>query len=135
MKKLLSVRYTAAAFNVAMLILRAGMGILSAHHGYDKLVHFDEYNKKFINFLGMGTSVSLGLVVFSEFFCALFVIFGLLTRLAVIPLIISMSVALFVAHGGQVFGDGEHASLFILGFVAILLVGPGRISVDRLLRL
>jgi putative oxidoreductase len=131
MKRLLTVRYSSAAFNFAMLVLRIGMGGLMIPHGYDKLMNFGKYEKDFINFLGMGNSVSLALVVFAEFFCGLFIIIGLFTRLAVIPPIISMSVALFLAHKGQIFGEGEHATLYIVGFLAILFAGPGKISIDR----
>ncbi len=99
-------------------------------HGYDKLKQFATYKKGFLDFLGLGPSISLGLVVFSEFFCAAFLIMGLFTRLTVIPLIISTSVAVFKAHDGKIFGDGEHGSLFIVGFVVILLCGPGKASID-----
>ncbi|WP_336513796.1 DoxX family protein [Pollutibacter soli] len=130
MKKLMNIGYKDWAFNLSMFILRIGLGALMIPHGYDKLVHFAQYKKNFINFLGMGSSISLGLVVFSEFFCAAFLIMGLFTRFAVIPLIISTSVAVIQAHGGAIFGDGEHGSLFIVGFIVILLCGPGKASLD-----
>ena len=38
--------------------------------------------------------------VFAEFFCAAFIILGLFTRLASIPLVIAMGVAVFFAHKG-----------------------------------
>ena len=133
MKKLLSTKYSASAFNIAMLILRAGMGILMLPHGYDKLVNFQKYSKDFMNFLSMGSTTSLALLIFAEFFCSLLLILGLFSRFVVIPLMIAMCVALFKAHNGQVFGDGEHATLFIIGFLTILLVGPGKISVDGMM--
>lgn len=133
MKKILSTRYSASAFNVAMLVLRAGLAGLMLPHGYDKLVHFATYKKDFINFLGIGSTLSLALVIFAEFFCSLFLLVGLFSRLIVVPLIVSTSVALFKAHNGEIFGDGEHAALYIVGFLAILLVGPGRISADAMM--
>jgi len=99
-------------------------------HGYDKLVKFAEYEKNFMNFLGLGPTVSLGLLVFAEFFCSALIILGLFTRFAAIPLIIAMSVALFNAHHGLVFTEGEHAALYIFGYLVIFLLGPGKISVD-----
>jgi putative oxidoreductase len=84
----------------------------------------------FMDFMGMGSTLSLIMVVFAEFFCALFLILGLFTRLACIPLIITMAVALFKAHNGDVFGDGSHAALYLGGFLALLLLGPGKASVD-----
>ena len=133
MKKLLSTKYSASAFNIAMLILRAGLGGLMLPHGYDKLTNFAANREGITNFLGLGPNISLALLIFAEFFCSLFLILGLFSRVVVIPLIAAMSVAVVQAHKGDIFGDGEHATLFIVGFLAILLVGPGKISVDGMM--
>lgn len=116
-----------------MLILRAGMAGLMLPHGYDKLVHFATYKKEFMNFLGIGSPLSLALLIFAEFFCSLFLLFGLFTRLVVIPLIFAMFVVVFKAEHGDIFGTGEHGALFITGFIVLLLVGPGKISVDGMM--
>lgn len=133
MRKLLSTKYPAGAFNAAMLILRLSLGILMMHAGYNKLVHFGEMQHKFMNFMGIGSTASLALVVFAEFFCSLFLILGLFTRFAAIPLIITMCVALFKAHNGEVLGDGQTAALYLTGYIVLLLVGPGRVSVDSMI--
>ena len=130
MKKLLSTNYSAPAFNIALLLLRLTFGVFMMMAGYDKLVHFAEKQNDFMNFMGMGSTLSLALVVFAEFFCSLFVIIGLFTRLSAIPLIICMAVALFKAHGGDVLGEGEHATMYLAVFVIIALLGPGKASVD-----
>ena len=130
MKKLLSSRYSASAFNIALFILRVGTGILTANHGFEKLANFKRFNAQFINFMGMGTKVSLSLAIFAEFFCSILLILGLMTRLAVIPLIVVMSVATFMVYKGDVFAKAELPAVFLLAFIAILFVGPGRISVD-----
>ena len=130
MKKLTSTKYSAGAFNLGMLILRLAMGGLLIPHGYDKLVKFAEYKGKFLNFLGMGQGLSLGLTIFAEFFCAALVVLGLFTRFAAIPPFIAMMVATLEAHQGRIFADGEHAALVAMGFFVIILLGPGRISVD-----
>ena len=133
MRKLLSTKYSAGAFSTAMLILRLGVGILMMMHGYDKLIHFGELQHKFMNFLGIGSTMSLALVVFAEFFCSLFLILGLFTRLAAIPLIIATCVMVFKAHNGDVFGDGETAALYLTAYLVLLFVGPGRVSVDSMI--
>ena len=133
MKKLLSTKYSTGAFSTAMLILRLGLGILMMMHGYDKLVHFAKYQNEFMNFLGLGKTMSLALVVFAEFFCSLFIVLGLFTRLATIPLIIVASVIVFKVFHGNVFGDGEHGTLYLIGYTVLLLVGPGRVSVDSMI--
>lgn len=132
MKKLISTSYSAGAFNTAALLLRIVFGVSMMYIGYNKLVHFSEMKNNFMDFLGMGSTISLILLVFAEFFCSLFVLIGLFTRLASIPLIIALCVALFKAHNGDVFGDGAKATLFLGAFLVILLVGPGKVSVDGL---
>jgi putative oxidoreductase len=130
MKKLMSASYSAGAFNFAMLLLRLGVGALMLNHGYGKLVHFTEMKSQFMNFMGLGQTVSLSLVVFAEFFCSVFLILGLFTRLSVIPLIVTMCVALFKVQKGDVFGDGEIAGLYLCCYFTILILGSGKISVD-----
>ena len=130
MKKLLSTKYSAGAFSGAMLLLRLGSGILMMGHGYNKLVHFNTMRHTFMNFMGLGSSVSLTLDIFAELCCAFLIVIGLFTRLVTIPLIIAMSVAFFKAHNAELFGKGELPALFLACFLVLLLVGPGRISVD-----
>lgn len=132
MKKLLSTKYSTGAFSTAMLVLRLALGILMMNHGFDKLIHFGEKHNQFMNFLGMGSTLSLSLLIFAEFFCSLFLVLGLFTRLAAIPLIIAMSVALFMAHDGLIFTEGEKPALFLAGYIVLLLLGPGKVSVDSM---
>ena len=133
MRKLLSTKYSAGAFNTAMLLLRLTVGILMMMHGYDKLRNFSTLEPKFMNFMGIGSSLSLALLIFAEFFCSLFLILGLFTRLAAIPLIIATCVMVFKAHNADVFGDGETATLYLASYMVLLLAGPGRVSVDSMI--
>jgi putative oxidoreductase len=133
MKRLFSTKHSAGAINTALFLLRIVAGALMLKHGYDKLSHFDTLHSKFMNFMGIGSTASLVLAIFSEFFCSLLLILGLFTRLACIPLIISISVALFKIHDADFFGKGEVDSLFLISFIVILLIGPGKASVDKLI--
>lgn len=133
MRRLISTKYSAGAFNAAMLSLRVATGALMMKHGYDKLVHFAEYKIKFMNFMGIGQAASLSLTIFAEFFCALFIIIGLFTRLFVIPLIVVMCVALFKVHNADFMGQGEMATLYLAGYLVLLFVGPGRVSIDAMI--
>jgi len=133
MKRLLSVAYREWAFDIAMLLLRAGAGALIIPHGYDKLIHFADKKNSFINFMGMGSPTSLSLVIFAEFFCGMFIVLGLFTRLAAIPLIIDMCVVVFKASHGDIFGKGAEGTMFLICFLALFLCGPGRASADGLI--
>jgi putative oxidoreductase len=130
MKKLLSISYPPLAFNFSMLVLRISMGVLMMSHGYEKLIDFSKEQAGFYNFLNIGTTASLLLSIFAEFFCALFITIGLFTRLTVIPLLINMGIAVFAVHSMDFFGKGELGTLYFIGFFVLLLCGPGKLSVD-----
>ncbi|HRH60700.1 MAG TPA: DoxX family protein [Chitinophagaceae bacterium] len=134
MKRLLSVNYSDAVFNVAVLLLRLGSGLLLiTNHGMYKLTHFSEMQNKFYNFMGLGSGVSLMLALFAETICSLFIILGLFTRIAALPLVITMCVVIFGANAGKAFGDSEMAILYLISFAFLLLCGPGKISVDAMI--
>ena len=132
MKKLFSTSVSDNAFSFAVLLLRLGVGsLMMVQHGFDKLMHFSQKAPKFFDPFGIGSTASLSLVVFAEFFCAVFIILGLFTRLACLPLVIAMGVALFLRHKGMFFGEGESAGLYLVCFITLLILGPGRASMDR----
>ncbi|HEV7783633.1 MAG TPA: DoxX family protein [Chitinophagaceae bacterium] len=133
MKKLFSTKYTDRSASLALFLLRLSLGGLMIPHGYNKLVHFASKSSGFSDPFHIGGPASLGLTIFAEFFCAILVVAGLMTRLACIPLIIAMAVAVFDANHGKIFGDGEHAALYLFGYAALLLTGPGKFSADRLI--
>lgn len=135
MKKLLSINYSATAFNISFLLLRLVFGLsMCVNHGYDKLVNFADKKDQFINLFGIGSTATLALVVFAEFFCSIFVAIGLFTRFTVVPLIIAMGYAFFVSHNSGLFTNGESSALYLTGFFTILLCGPGKASVDGLIK-
>jgi putative oxidoreductase len=115
--------------NIGLLILRVGLGLSMATHGLQKWVHFTSFSQQFP--LGLGSEFSLGLAVFAELFCSVFVAFGFFTRLSSIPVVITMLVAFFVAHGGDPFAKREMAFIYLVGFLALFFVGGGRFSLSR----
>jgi putative oxidoreductase len=125
--------------SLSLLIQRLIFGFFMLFgHGWGKLVNFTDRMDSFPDPLGVGSPLSLGLAVFAEVFCAFLVGIGLLTRAALIPLIITMAVAAFMVHGGDpLFGRGpskEMALLFMAAYVSIFVAGPGKFSVDHLLK-
>lgn len=135
MRKLFSTKTSDSAFSFATLVLRLGLGLLMIlNHGYDKLTHFAMYSQKFSDPYHIGVKASLSLTIFAEFFCSAFIVLGLFTRLACIPLLIAMGTAFFIVHhlnyhGGQ--GGGELPLLYLIGYIVLLFAGPGKVSLDR----
>lgn len=120
--------------DAGLLILRVGAGgLMLGGHGWSKLVSFSTQTD-FPDPLGIGSLPSLILTVFAEFFCALLLIPGLFTRLAALPLAITMLVAGLVVHGDDPFAKKEKALLFAVLYLAVALAGPGRFSVDHVFR-
>jgi putative oxidoreductase len=135
MKKMLSIKYTPAVFNIAFLLLRLIFGVaMMVNHGYPKLIKFESKKETFVDFLGMGSTTTLILVIFAEVFCAAFIVLGLFSRIAAFVLLFCMGYAFFISHGGDIFGDGESSVLFLTVFSAILLCGPGRFSIDGMIQ-
>jgi putative oxidoreductase len=128
-----STKYNADIFSIGLLILRLGAGILMINHGYDKFIKFDDMHPKFMTFMGLNTSISLGLVVFAELFCSILLILGLFTRLICIPLIILCIVIVFQANNADFFGKAELGALYLSIYLAILFTGPGKFSIDDLM--
>jgi putative oxidoreductase len=133
MKKLFSTKYSAFSFSLATLLLRGVLGGLMIPHGFNKLMHFGQQSATFSDPFYVGHAVSMAFVIFAEFFCAVLIVLGLLTRLACIPLIIVMAVAVFHANHGHIFKEGETATLYLAGFLTLLFIGPGKASIDRLI--
>ena len=133
MKKFFNSRISDTAASLSLLVLRIAAGGLMIPHGYQKMVNFAAKSPGFADPFGIGGSMSMGLTIFAEFFCAILIVVGLLTRLAAIPLIIAMLVIVFYSHQGLIFAKAELPALYLAGYIAILIAGPGKFSLDRLI--
>jgi putative oxidoreductase len=132
MKKILNTKYNENSWALGLLIIRLTVGVLMMFHGLDKLQDFDKVKGMSQIF---GSPADGILVVFAELFCSILLILGLFTRIALIPLIITMAVAFFKVHNGALKGEhnGEVACIYLLIYVGLLFTGPGKLSVDRMI--
>lgn len=118
----------------ALLVLRVWLGgSMLVLHGWGKVTGFGGMSSRFADPFGLGQTTSLVLAIFGEVVCAALLAFGLATRFAALVLAIIMTTAFTVAHGTKLSGagNGELAYVYLAGFVAIFIAGPGRFSVDR----
>lgn len=116
-----------------LLILRVIAGGAMLTHGWPKLQKLVNGNFQFGDPLGIGPEASLILAVLAEVVCSILLIIGLATRLAVIPLIVTMAVAFFIVHAADDFRTKELALVYLGIFLCIFFTGPGKLSLDKAL--
>ena len=134
-QKLLSpTSWSAKASDWASLILRLTLGLLMLSHGIPKLMKMMSGNMEFGDPIGIGVPASLTLTVFSEVVCSVLIIIGLWTRLALIPLIVTMLVATFIVHINDDLGTKELALLYLFGYCSLFLLGSGKYAFDAVLK-
>ena len=116
--------------DLALLILRLAGGGFMLTHGFPKLQRILEGNWKFADPIGLGPEISLVLVVFAEFICAIMLLVGFKARFASIFLMFTMLVAAFIQHGDDPWGKKEFPLLYFAIFLAVFLMGSGNHSLD-----
>jgi putative oxidoreductase len=140
MKKLMS-----TGNDVAFTILRIVLGVVFLAHGSQKMLGlFGGYGfhatMEFFTHMGMPAAVAF-LIICTEFFGGLGLIFGLLTRIAALGIAGLMIGAIFMVHlpngffmnwAGNQKGEGIEYHLLVLAVAAALLLrGAGAFSVAR----
>lgn len=132
-KKLFAPGRDSALTSLGLLVLRLWLGLaMFLNHGLDKLAHFEAPAAKFPDPLGLGATPGLALVTFAETAGAVLLALGLLTRFAALTLVIDLAVAVFMVHKAAS-GGGELAFVYLAGYVALLIGGGGKFSVDKAL--
>ena len=134
MRKLLSTAYSAGAFNFAILIQRIVTGLLLLiGHGLPKISNFTELSGTFFDPLRVGHRNSLILVILSELFSSMLLVLGLFTRIVAFIIVFELMIVVFVFHHGQALKNLELPAMFLTSVFTIMIVGPGRVSVDGMM--
>ena len=119
---------------ISHLILRIGFSGLIMTHGWGKLAHYSEKVESFPDPIGLGSQYSLILAIGAEFFAGLLLMLGLFTRLSALGLVITMFVIIFIFHGADPFQVKELAMLYGIAFLALMISGGKKWSLDHFLR-
>ena len=118
--------------SLLILAVRVFFGVMFFTHGLQKMMNFSALSDSFPSVLGFGSYTTLMVSIFCEFCCSLFLIAGLLHRLVLIPMIVTMAVAFFDVHDAMM-PEGELALIYLIVFIILFLTGPGRYSFDYLI--
>lgn len=134
MNFLTSIHHHSRVNDFLLLVVRLFIGFGMISHGFPKIMKLSSGEPiEFYNLLGLGQEFTLGLCVFVEVVCSIFIILGLFTRGALIFLIGLTFVISFVVHSGATFSDREMALLYLSVYLLLIAFGPGKFSVDGMI--
>jgi putative oxidoreductase len=122
---------------VGPLLARLTVGLVFFQSGWGKLNNLEQVIEFFTS-LGLPAPAFQAVLASSaELVCGGLLLAGLATRLAVVPLVITMIVAIGTALWDQVDGLGSLVGLLEFAYIALLVFigtnGPGPISLDWLI--
>ncbi len=117
-------------YSVLLLVVRIFFGLLFLIHGYDKLMAHATLSSQFADPFGVGSILSFWMVAFVEVVCSFALIFGILHRIVLLPMIFTMCTAFFIVHGPDAFAVKELSFIYLVVFVVLYITGPGRYSFD-----
>ncbi|GGG43564.1 DoxX family protein [Bizionia arctica] len=117
--------------DLALAILRISISGMMLMHGIPKIERLFASPIEFGDPIGVGPTLSLILALIGEVVAPVLIIIGFKTKLAAIPVMITMFVAAFVVHLNDDFGTKEKALLYLVGFLVIFLAGPGKFALDN----
>jgi putative oxidoreductase len=128
---------------LAPLLIRVTVGVVFIQTGWGHLSHMSETIAAFRDDFGVPLpELNARIASCTEFFGGILVLLGLGTRLAALPLAFTMLVAIATAKRGQLSGVSFDSFTTLLGFeewsylvmfLVIAIIGPGRVSVDALI--
>ena len=120
--------------SVLLLVARRVIGVLFMSHGVAKWAAFESLAIAFPDPMGVGSTVSLLLVIFAEVVCSVGFILGAAYRLSLLPMMATMAVAFFVVHAGDTLAQRELSLIYLVIFILMFIAGPGYFSLDSSLR-
>jgi len=120
--------------DLGLLFLRlGGAGLLVAVHGLPKALHVRQQLGLIEDPLHLGAWPTLGFAVFAEVLCPLLIALGWATRLACLPILGLLLIALLVVHTQWSLEEGQFGWLLLVLFGTLAFTGPGRYSLEALL--
>src|SRR5688572_7741804 len=121
--------------NSGIAMIRIILGVFMIYHGWEVFDpgKMNEYSKWLtdIKFPSPRLLAYLGKAI--ELISGILITVGLFTRLAIIPLAVTMAIICFGIGKGRIFMEDQHPFLFILLAFVFFFTGPGKWSLDYLL--
>ncbi|CAI8751690.1 putative oxidoreductase [Pseudomonas marginalis] len=118
--------------DLGLLFLRgSGALFLLWVHGLPKLLNYSEQLKQIEDPFHLGAHATLLLAIFAEVLCPLLIIAGVLVRLACLPILAVLLIAMVVVHPEWTLLEGQFGWLLLIMFTTLLISGPGRLVLSQ----
>ena len=119
------------AREIGLLFLRvSGALFLLGVHGLPKLLNFSTELQRIEDPFHLGAHLTLILAIFAEVLCPLLIVAGVLVRLACLPILFVLLVALLVVHPQWSVAEGQFGWLLLILFTTVFIAGPGRLALN-----
>ncbi|WP_407072065.1 DoxX family protein [Pseudomonas viridiflava] len=114
--------------------MRVSVSLLLLHvHGLPKLMHWSVEVQRIEDPFGLGGTLTLGLAVFAEVICPVLLILGVWARLACLPILAVLAVAVLFVHPEWSLEQGQFAWLLMILFAGLEITGPGPLVIGKAL--
>lgn len=118
--------------DLGLLFLRgSGALFLLWVHGLPKLLNYSAQLLLIEDPFHLGAHITLLLAIFAEVLCPLLIIAGVLVRLACLPILAVLLIAMLVVHPEWTLLEGQFGWLLLIIFSSVLVAGPGRLVVSQ----
>ncbi|RMR01778.1 DoxX [Pseudomonas savastanoi pv. glycinea] len=117
--------------DLGLLFLRlSAAAFLLVVHGLPKLLDFNHQLTLIEDPFHLGAQLTLILAIFAEVLCPLLIAAGIFVRLACLPILFLLLVALLAVHPEWTLEQGQFGWLLLIIFTTVLIAGPGRLALN-----
>jgi putative oxidoreductase len=116
---------------LGLLFLRVSASLfLLGVHGLPKLLNYSVEVQRIEDPFHLGAHLTLCMAIFAEVLCPLLIVAGVLVRLACLPILFLLAVALLVVHPQWSVEEGQFGWLLLILFGSLFIAGPGRLALN-----
>ena len=123
--------------SVALLLGRLAIGLIFMSTGWGKVHSIPKVTEFFESLHIPMPGLNAIVASYTELLCGTALVLGVMTRLAALPLVITMIVAIVTAKRGDIHGFFDLVAFdeftYIIVLLMIAILGPGGIAIDHVL--
>ena len=120
--------------DLSLLIYRVfiSMAMIKVH-GIKKLLDFQGTVDNIPDPLGFGGEFAAVIAIVANVLAPVFIIFGLLTRVSILPILGVTLMGFFIVHGSDPWSVRDVPLMYSLAYMFLFMMGPGKYSLDHYL--